>query len=372
MAHKNFKLMIPGPIQPSQAVLDSMGEPVQPHYGPEFTQTYRETLELLRQVFNTRGDIFLMVGSGSVGNDACIGSALSTGEKIIVGTNGFFGDRLVAIAESYGLVVVQVKAEWGFPLKAVDFETAFQQNPDAKVAVMVHLETSTSIVNPIQEIGSIVKRYGAIFIVDAISSLGGLPFQMDEWDIDLCVSASQKCLGAPPGLCPLAVSKRGWETIDRNPNKGHGWYGDLRIWRKFATEWGAWHPYPVTMATNNVMALQTSLNELLKEGIPQRLDRYRGLALKLRSALRNLGMPPFTPDDLMAPVLTAAYGPPGIATDEIVEYLADTHAIKISGGLGNLKNKIFRIGHMSPTVSDNDIEAVVNALADFKQKKRIN
>ena len=371
MVRKNLKLMIPGPIQPSQAVLDTMGGPVQPHYGPEFTKSYHETLELLRQVFNTQGDIFLMVGSGTVGNDACIGSSLSAGEKIIVGTNGFFGDRLVDIAESYGLIVIPVKSEWGLPLKVEDFESAFRQNPDAMAAVIVHLETSTSIVNPIREIGPVVKRYGAYFIVDAISSLGGLPVQMDEWDIDMCVSASQKCLGAPPGLSPVAIGKRGWEIIDRNPNKGHGWYSDLRVWRKFATEWGDWHPFPVTMATNNVMALQTSLHELLNEGIPQRLERYHALALKLRLALRNLGMPPFTPDELMAPVLTAAYGPVGIATEEIVEYLAEDHGIKISGGLGSLKNKIFRIGHMSPTVAEKDIDDVVKALADFKKKRGI-
>jgi alanine-glyoxylate transaminase/serine-glyoxylate transaminase/serine-pyruvate transaminase len=173
-------------------------------------------------------------------------------------------------------------------------------------------------------------------------------------------------------LSPVAIGKRGWEIIDRNPNKGQGWYSDLRVWRKFATEWSDRHPFLVTMATNNVMALHASLLDLLDEGIPQRLERYHALAMKLRFALRNLEMPLVTSDELMAPVLTAAYGPVGIATDEIVEYLAEDHGIKISGGLGSLKNKIFRIGHMSPTVAENDIDDVGNALADFKKKRGLN
>ena len=151
-----------------------------------------------------------MPGSGTLAIDACLGSALSTGEKIIVGTNGFFGDRLVWIAEGNGLQVVKVTAEWGEPILASDVEKAFYNHPDAKALAVVHLETSTTVQNPVEKFGEIAHRYSALFIVDAVSSLGGVPFAMDEWGIDLCASASQKCLGAPPGLAPCAVGKRGW------------------------------------------------------------------------------------------------------------------------------------------------------------------
>ncbi len=365
MDNGQLKLMIPGPVQPDPAVLEAMGRPVQPHYGTAFMQLYRETTNLLQGVFGTQGDVYLMVGSGSVALDASIGSALSTGEKIIVGSNGFFGDRLRAMASSYGLEVVPVLSEWGKPLQARDFEAAFRRHPDAKAAAAVHLETSTSIINPVDEIGPIVRRHGGIFIVDAVSSLGGLPMRMDEWGIDLCASASQKCLGAPPGLGPVAIGPRAWEFIDRNPNKGHGWYGDLRVWREYATEW-SWHPYPVTMATNNIAALRVSLGQLLEEGIPQRLERYRKLAVRLRAGLRSVGMEPFTPDELMAPVLTAARGPQGVPTGQIVDYLSEAHHIKISGGMGELEGKIIRIGHMSPTLTEADIDEVVGALGEFQ------
>ena len=262
--------------------------------------------------------------------------------------------------------MVLVEAEWGKPLRPIDFEAAIQQNPDAIGVCVVHLETSTTIVNPVEEIGKIVSNHGLCYMVDAVSSLGGMPMQMDAWNIDLCASASQKCLGAPPGISPVAVGPRGWESIDRNPAKGHGWYTDLRTWRKYAVEWGDWHPFPITMATNNVVALKTSLENLLAEGIEFRMERYKQLAIRLRNGLRKIGMPPLTPDEIMAPVLTAAYGPEGVPTSKIVAYLAQKYHIKIAGGLGALKDKIFRVGHMAPTVSEADIDRVLDALSRFQ------
>ncbi len=366
MEKKPLKLMIPGPIQPDQAVMDAMGSPIVPHYGPQFAQIYHETTGYLSQVFNTQGDIFLIPGAGSTATDACIGSALSTGEKIIVGSNGFFGDRLLDIAESYGLEIVRISADWGQPLRPADFAAAIKQNPDARAIAIVHLETSTTIINPIEEIAGIARQAGAVTIVDAISSLGGLPFYMEKWGIDMCLSASQKCLGAPPGLAPVAVGPRGWEAIDRNPHKGHGWYGDLRVWKKFATEWWDWHPFPVTMPTSNILALRQGLQQLLEEGISQRLERYRNLAVMLRNGLRRLSMSPFTPDEIMAPVLTAAYCPPGVAASDIVAYMEKERCIKISTGLGKLKEKMIRIGHMCPSITEADIDEVLQGLAAFK------
>jgi len=366
MEKNSLKLMIPGPVQPDPAVLAAMGAPVVAHYGPAFTAFYNETIELLRGVFQTQGSVFLMNGSGTVAIDACIGSAFCSGDTVLVGVNGFFGERLQWIAEGYGLQVIPIQAEWGYPLKAEDFEAAYAAHPEAKGAIAVHLETSTAVVNPIEQIGPIVRQHGGIFFVDAVSSLGGLTVAMDDWDIDLCASASQKCLGAPPGLAPVAVGQRGWEFIDRAPQKAHGWYGDLRVWKWYVDNWADWHPFPVTMATNNIAALRVALDQLLAEGIANRLERYRRLALRLRDGLRNVGMPPFTPDWMLAPVLTAAYGPKGVPTGKIVTYLANEHHIQISGGLGSLKNEVFRIGHMSPVLSEADIDEVVSALAAFK------
>jgi alanine-glyoxylate transaminase / serine-glyoxylate transaminase / serine-pyruvate transaminase len=365
MQNQALKLMIPGPIQPDRLVLDAMGDDVCAHYGPAWINFYAETIELLRKVLKTQGEIYIMPGSGSLGLDSCIGSALSAGEKCLVGINGFFGERLANIAASNGVEVIPVRAEWGKPLLPEDFENAFRHHPDVQAAIVVHLETSTTIVNPIEEIGQICKRNQAIYIVDAVSSLGGMPFEMESWGIDMCASASQKCLGAPPGIAIVAVGPAAWEAIDRNPVKHHGWFTDLRVWRQYAVDWADWHPSPVTMPVNNIKALRVSLEQLLEEGIENRLERYRQLALHLRHGLRQLDMPPYTPDNMMAPVLTAAYGLDGIPTCEIVSYLETKHGIKISGGLGALKDRVFRIGHMSPVLSECDIDQVLTALAGF-------
>jgi len=364
----DFRLMIPGPVQVEDDVLDAMGSPVQPHYGPEFTRLYNDTVSLLKPIFGTADDVFIFSGSGTVGIDACIGSLLSSGEKILIGVNGFFGQRLMAIARGYNLDIIPIEGQWGTPLEISAVEDAIRKNPDARAAAFVHLETSTTIINPIQEIASLMKTANIPVIVDAVSSLGGLPFKMDEWGVDLCASASQKCLGAPPGLGPVAVGKNAWKIIEKNSQKGHGFYSNLLTWRKYATEWADWHPFPITMPTNNVLALNSSLQSLLKEGIENRLGRYRKLALRLRAGLRSIHMQPYTPDELMSPVLTAAYGPEGVPTSRIITYLSESHNIRIAGGLGALKDKIFRIGHMSPVTTEEDIDCVIQALSQFHSK----
>lgn len=369
MKKENPLLMIPGPIQPEKQVMEAMGSPVKAHYGTEWTEIYNQTTATLKNIFNTKGDVFLLVGSGSCAIDACLGSTFNTGDKVILGINGFFGERLKAIAEGYGLVIIPVVADWGSYLKPDDFESAIKSNPDAKGVCVVHLETSTTIINPIKEIGEVVRKSGMCYMVDGVSSIGGIPMEMDAWNIDLCATASQKCLGAPPGLAPVAVSERGWDFINRYPSNGHGWYTNLRTWKKFQVEWGDWHPFPISMATNNVMALKTSLDGLMLEGVETRMERYKLLAMYLRDGLRKIGLKPFTSDEMMAPVLTAAYGIDGDPTSHIVTFLLENHNIKIAGGLGILKDKIIRIGHMAPTVSRQDIDLVLDGLRHYTQNR---
>lgn len=367
MAFPAQKLMIPGPVELEADVLEALGGPVVPHYGPEWTKLYNETTSMLGQIFQTKGDVFILVGSGSAAVDACIGSALATGSKIIVGINGFFGERLALIAKSYGLSVIPVEAEFGQPLPEAAFADALRRHPSAGAVVAVHLETSTTVVNPVPEIGQIVRQAGIPYIVDAVSSLGGLPFNMDEWGIDFCAAASQKCFGAPPGVAPVAVGPRGWEAVDSIPAQTHGWYLGLSTWRHYAAEWAGWHPFPVTMATNIVAALNVSLKNLLATGLEERQAYYRDLALYLRANLRRIGFEPFTTDEEMAPVLTAAYGPPGVDTRQIVSFVAENYGIKISPGFGEqLQDKIIRVGHLTPAVTKEDVDRLITALAAFE------
>lgn len=366
MEFTNIKRMVPGPVEVSQRVLAAAGEQVEPHYGDEWIEKYNRVIDLLKLVFNTDYDVFLMVGSGTCAIDASMSSSLMAGEKIIIGNNGFFGGRLVEIAENIGLDVVEIKGEWGKQLDPHDFAKAIQENPDAKAVAIVHCETSTSINNPVEKIGALVAPQDMVFIVDTVSSLGGMIFDLKKWSVDLCASSTQKCLGSVPGLAPIAVSPKAWKMIDRSTNKAHSWYTNLQIYRKYATEWGDWHPTPVTMPSNNMNALLVALEQLMEEGIENRVNRYRSMAIQLRKGLREAGMEPLTPDELLNPVLTAARSPQGIDSAKVVKYLLDEHNIQVSGGLGDLKGKIFRIGHMSPVLTPEDIDILINALKQFR------
>jgi alanine-glyoxylate transaminase/serine-glyoxylate transaminase/serine-pyruvate transaminase len=358
--------MIPGPVAVEENVLREMGSPVRAHYGAEWLAIYKETIDLLKQVYKTRSDVHILVGSGSAGLDAAIGSLTASGEKVIVGVNGFFGERLCEICREYGLNIVPVDSPLGQPLDPAAFAKAFDHHPDVAAVTLVHLETATTIVNPVAEVALEANKRQVPIIVDAVSSLGGVPLEFDEWKIDICVSASQKCLGAPPGLASIAISQRAWEVMDAKPQRNHGWYLNLQTWHRYAEDWAGWHPYPVTLATNNILALRAGLRSLLADGVEKRIESYTKLALRLRAGVRKLGLQPFTPDDQLAPVVTAIYGPTGVPTGEIVDYFLDEHDIKISGGLGEgLKDRIFRVGHMGKMINEADIDAVLDGLAQF-------
>jgi alanine-glyoxylate transaminase/serine-glyoxylate transaminase/serine-pyruvate transaminase len=249
-------------------------------------------------------------------------------------------------------------------------EKAARANPDAKGILLVHLETSTSILNPVEEIGRVAHKYGMLLMVDAVASLGGTPFNMDRWNVDMCASASQKCLATPPGLSPIAVNETAWKKIYGNSLKtrDRGFYLNLRVWKKFAVEWADWHPFPVTMATSLVLGLKASLETLLEEGVDNRSRRLAKLGMRLRAGMREIGFEPYTPDEIMAPMLTAAYGPKGVPTSHIVKFVADQYDIRIAGGLGDaLVDKVIRIGHMSPVITDKHVDMTLAALEAFHE-----
>lgn len=361
-----LRLMIPGPVTVEDDVLQAIGSPVQAHYGPQWAAIYHETTGLLRQVFRTQGDVHILIGSGSAGLDAAIGSMTAPGDTLVIGSNGFFGQRLLAIGQSYGLNVVPVEAPFGLPLDPSDVDDALTRHPEAVAVMVIHLETSTAVLNPVKDIAAVARQHNVAMMVDAVSSLGGVPLAIDDWGIDICVTASQKCLGAPPGLAPVAVSPHAWAIMDSKPQRQHGWYLNLQTWRYYGAEWHDWHPFPVTMATNNVLALRAGLQSLLADGLEARLQRYRDLSYRLRDGLRRLGLRLYAPEHLTAPILTAVCSPQGTPSSQIVNYLLAEHEIRVSGGFGEqLVDKIFRIGHMGGAITEADIDAVLAGLAAF-------
>lgn len=360
-----MKLMIPGPIEVEDEVLQWMGEPIHAHYGDEWVAVHNETIGLLQQVIGTTGKVFMMPGSGSLGADAAVQSAFAPGAKVALGINGNFGRRMSEIMTANGLTVIPVEAEPNQPLDPAAFERVLSADPSIVGVAAIHLETSTAVLNPIREIAQVARAHNCLFLVDAVSSLAGTPLKMDAWGIDLCVSASQKGLGGAPGIAIVAVAPRAWEAIANQQDYHRSWYLDLRRWQWHVENWGDWHPFPVTMPTPTILGLRAGLQSLLTDGLEARIAHYEALAARLRSGLNVLGLPLFVPEALMSPILTAAYCPEGINSEQVVSYLADEHQIKITAGFGPLKDRVIRIGHMGRALTEDDIDNLLNALYAF-------
>jgi alanine-glyoxylate transaminase/serine-glyoxylate transaminase/serine-pyruvate transaminase len=362
-----LKLMIPGPIELENETLEQMGGPNRVHYGDEWVQVHNETIDLLRQVFKTTGKVFMMPGSGSLGLDAAVHSTFSPGERVAVGINGHFGHRLVEVMEANGIVPVPVKAPPGQPLDPDVFARVLDQNPDIVALAAVHLETSTAVLNPIREIAVAGRARNRLVMADVVSSLAGTPLAMDEWGIDLGISASQKGLGGAAGLGIVAVAPKAWDKIEQNADHARSWYLDLRRWQWYVENWADWHPFPITMPTNTILGMRAALRSLFREGLDARFRRYEAMAHHLRRGLEALGLPLFVPDELMAPVLTAAYSFPGVPASELIRYMEREHYIKITGGFGEFKESVIRIGHMGGAITDADIDLVLSGLSEYRK-----
>jgi len=343
---KHIKLFTPGPGDVDEDILDAMSQPVLRHYGAEWMEIYNETLSLLRDVFKTTNDIYLVLGPGSALMDMAIGSLLSPGDKIIVGQNGFFGERLNIIAEGYGLNVIPFTAPLGKPLDAGEFRKLVAQNPDARAITLVHHETGTTVMNPLQDIAAIARQAGIAIILDAVSSMCGVALPTDDWGIDICVTTPQKCLEAMPGVGIMSISNHAWEMVDKHTDNGHGWYLNLKVWREFSKGWGAWHPSPVTMPTSIILALRVSLHKIMKVGLEAHYAKYRYASQAMRSGLGNLGFEMFIPQEYAAPMVTGVRARPEFEVAELLTWLTNERGMAAGGGLGALSGKIFRIGHL--------------------------
>lgn len=358
---KSLRLMIPGPIELDSEVLSVMAEPLVAHYGNEWTRFYKETMELLQQVFRTQGHVFLIPGSGSAGLDAAFGSILSASDKVLIPQNGFFGERLAEIASSHTPHVSAMHFDVGQPIELDRIETAIKKERFSLLAV-THCETSTGMLNPIKELGKICRDHGVLFIVDAIASLGIESLAMDEWGIDVCVSASQKGLESPPGLALVAVGDQGWQRIERIDNPG--WYLNLKVWKEYEEKWGGWHPHPITHAVNNVRALRVAIERILVEGVQVRVRRHHETTAFLRQELTKRGFSTFIPERFAAHGVTAVMSEHN-DVNEILSYLKDQHGLLLAGSLGELKGKVFRVGHMGPGATKEAMGDLLFALDEY-------
>jgi len=356
MATERPKLMIPGPVDVDDDILEAMAEPVRPHYGDEWLQIYREITTYLKQIFGTQGDLFMMAGPGSAALDAALGSLMRSGDRMLVAQNGFFGERLATMASGYGLDARPVVAPLGHPVEPDAIRRALSADPEVQAIAVVHLETSTAVLNPVEGIVAAARDFGVPVIVDAVSSLGGVPLLVDEWGVDVCVSVANKCLACPAGVAPVSVSQGAWDQIARKGGRDHGWYLNLETWKDYADRWGFWHPTPTTMPTNVIYALLVRLRRIMEQGLEAYYQRHVQAAQSVRAGLRRLGFEMFTPDAYASPLLTAVRGLPGMDVERLRRYLVEEWQIMVSGGLEKLRGRIFRVGHIGKAASQEYVD----------------
>jgi alanine-glyoxylate transaminase/serine-glyoxylate transaminase/serine-pyruvate transaminase len=367
LTEQQVKLMIPGPVGVEDEVLAAMAEPVRAHYGPAWVEIYDEVLERLKWVFCTQNDMLLMIGPGTVGLEAAIGSLVRRGDKILVAHNGFFGHRMSVIGRSHDLEVRTAEATLGQPIDPDAIRQQLAAEPDIQALAVVHLETSTGVLNPLQEVISVAHEFDVPLIVDAVSTLGGIPLPVDEWGIDVCVTVGNKCLAGPIGLVPVSISQRAWDQMERKREGAHGWYLNLRTWKDYATEWAPAHPYPTTLPTNNIMGLLASLRLIERQGLEAYYARHVEAAEHVRDGLRRMGFEMFVPEADASPLITTGRGMPGMDVEDLRRFLLAERQIMVGGGIEDLRGKIFRVGHIGKAASAEYCEAFLEGVKAYLQ-----
>lgn len=357
--------MGPGPSNLYPEVTEALVAPVLGHLDPAFLEILDETMERLRAVFRTANPLTLpLSGTGSAGMEASFVNVVRPGDPVVVGVNGLFGERMCEVASRLGAQVVRVEARWGSPLDPGEVLAA---HPAPAVIALVHAETSTGVRN---DAGAVCAGKGdALVVVDAVTSLAGIPVDVDGWGADLCYSGTQKCLGVPPGLAPLTVSARARARLVERPPS---WYLDLGLLSRYVESGGGARVYHHTAPVTMIGALHAGLGAVLAEGLDAVWARHEACGRLLHEGLTKLGLELFADEGHRLPELTTVAVPPrlppGMDEAAVRAALLDRYDIEIGGGVGPLAGKVWRIGCMGHTARRRNVLALLGALAEVLER----
>jgi serine---pyruvate transaminase len=332
-------LMTPGPTPAPPEVLAAIAQPVIHHRGPDFKKLYADCLGRLREIFRTESEVLLFGGSGTGAMESAVANLCSPGEPVLVVSAGYFGERWAALARAYWAEVDHLRYAWGEIPAASDVADRLRERP-ATVVFLTHSETSTGVVADLQPFAAAAREAGALSVVDAVSSLGAVPLETDAWQIDVVASGAQKALMTPPGLAMVSASQAAWEK--RETAASPRFYWDWERTRKGQATLDA----PVTPPISLVAGLDVALRMLLDEGLEAAFERHVRLGRACREGIKALGLELFSPDEDSSAIVTAARAPEGVDSGELVLLLRDRHGVTLAPGQGELKGKIFRIGHI--------------------------
>ncbi len=356
-------LLGPGPSNANPRVLQAMSSSMIGYLDPDFMLIMNEVSELLRRVYQTDESLtFALSGTGSSGMEAGLSSLLEPGDTVVMCIYGFFCERMVDMATRVGANVVPLRAEWGKPFPEDLLEEELGKHAKVKLVTAIHAETSTGVRQPLEGISALAKAHDALFMVDAVTSLGGNEVAVDDWDIDYCYSATQKCLGCPPGLSPVAVSPRAHDTVKSRDSKPVSWYLDLAL---NANYWGFDRVYHHTAPVSMILALREGLRIVLEEGLESRFERHRRNADALRAGLDALGMEAVVPREHALDQITPLWIPEGVDDDTVRGMLLREHNIEMGKGLGALAGRVWRVGLMGESSRAEYVLGLLSALEDI-------
>ena len=354
-------LLGPGPSNAHPRVLQALGMRQVGHLDPAFIALMNEVQELLRYAWQTDNQLTVPVsGTGSAAMEASLANTVEAGDVVLVGVNGYFGERLCDMAGRYGGDVRRIEKPWGEVFSLDELRAGLKTHRPAVLA-LVHAETSTGARQPLEGVADLCREFDCLLLVDTVTSLGGVPLFLDEWGVDVAYSGSQKCLSCPPGISPLTLGQRAVDKLHRRKNKVPNWYLDMTMVSKY---WGKERTYHHTAPINMNYAFREALRLVAEEGLEARWERHQRNADLLWEGLAELGISCHVPREYRLPSLTTAVIPPGVDGKAVAVYLRKNYNIEIAAGLGQLGGKVWRIGLMGFNSRRENVTLLLAALKD--------
>lgn len=333
------KIVIPGPVELSPEVLMEMAKPMMGHRTPDFEEILIDCWSNLKKIFQTKNDIALITGSGTAGIDGAIASTVQEGDEVINITGGKFGERLMEVSQAYGAKTTEVNVKWGTSFDIADVEKAVAES-NAKIITLTHNETSTGVIHNAEEVGRVARENDMLFIMDGVTSVGGDEVLTDKWNVDICITGSQKCLAAPPGLAMVAMNNRALDTINDHPRKAY--YNDLAKYKKSLGK----NSTPFTPSVTLIYGLHKALEMVMEEGMDARIARHRLMARATREAMKAMNVGLFADESVASNTVSSMKIPAGLDDSRVRGVMKSEFGILMAGGQAEAKGKIFRIGHM--------------------------
>lgn len=366
---KPHVLLGPGPSDVPPRVLQAMATPLVGHLDPEFLGLMNTIQSQLRELYRTQNQMTIAIsGTGSAGMETCVVNLIEPGDKMLVCVNGVFGKRMADVAERAGAEVIVLERPWGEIFDLEDLREELQKHRP-KVLGIVHAETSTGAWQPAEELGKLCHEFDTLLLLDTVTSLGGVPVEIDKWEVDAVYSGTQKCLSCPPGLAPVSFSPRAMEVITSRSKKVQSWYLDINM---LASYWGEERVYHHTAPITMNYALYESLCDIFEEGLEARWARHALNHRALKAGLAAMGIGYTAAEGRQLPTLNAVHVPDGVDDAAVRKTLLNDYGIEIGGGLGAFKGKAWRIGLMGYSSRANNVLLLLGALEQILSKQGVD